>query len=145
MPSGVDVSMSEQLLLCHGSPIPDSNFELPSGFTIFYIGIPGKPLLVSKAEQILSALKSDPSNIEEVARSLDLVVESIEGPQVTGPNFTLKGDSELPTQLYNLIGGETVKLDDDWETRLSTQVAEINQQPGPHNLFLLCCWKVEPV
>lgn len=133
--------MSEQILLCHGAPIVDSHFDLPDQVTVFYIGIPGKPLLVSDAEKILASLKSNPTDIEGAARHLGLVVESIEGPQTTGPNFTLEGDSDLPTQLYDLIGRTTTNLDDDWSSRLSTEVSSIAQQAGPHNLFLLCCWE----
>lgn len=134
--------MAEIMLLCHGSVKEESTFSVPTGFVIWYIGIPGRVLPVAKAHEIVAWLKSDPTDPERAARSNGLDVTKYSGPGVTGPNFNLVGDAHLPTQFYDFISGVETEIDDSWKSSLGAVVGDIaSKNPGLNNLFLLCCWE----
>ena len=130
------------VLLCHGRPLEDSNFDVGDGQTLQYRGNYGSPLSGSAARTIVQALLQDPTVGDEQLRTAIPnydPLEALVGPRTSGPDIALAGDDALPCFFLNLTTRALLWLPSGWHARLGGLLRDLG---SPLWLNLLCCTEV---
>lgn len=131
--------MCNYLLLCHGSQIEFSSFDVPESSEIIYWGAPGYLLPVDVAWTAVAQIRKDPTNLESINRFFNhlppLSDRILTGGQSYRPDLSLRGADDILCFFINLSTNQYALLGDRWVSRLS----RIIQFDSTFVLHLLCC------
>ncbi len=132
--------MPNLLLLCHGGLDEFSAFDVTQGSCVQYRGNYGTNLSASVAQQIFSALLSNPTiDDRQLGRGIQGYTphDPLGGPRTYRPDVILSGDDNLPCFLLNLNSRRWTRFDSSWTSRLRSVTSQLSGTS--YWLNLLCC------